>query len=140
MAACQNKQKEHLTIEDFEMLKVLGMGAYGKVFLVKKLDNDILYAMKVIKKERIKSDKQRERTRTERMVLEKIKHPFIMNLNYAFQTSISLYMVIDYCPGGELFFHLQNFQKFNEKITRFYAACILSGLKELHLHNIIYRE
>jgi protein-serine/threonine kinase len=109
VAACQKKQKEHFTIEDFEMLKVLGIGAYGKVFLVKKLDSGTLYAMKVIKKERIKSDKQRERTRTERMVLEKIKHPFIMNLNYAFQTSISLYMVIDYCPGGELFFHLQNF-------------------------------
>ena len=47
------------------MLKVLGVGAYGKVFLVNKVANPTLYAMKIIKKERIKSDKQRERTRTE---------------------------------------------------------------------------
>lgn len=88
------------------MLKVLGVGAYGKVFLVNKASHPTLYAMKVIKKERIKTDKQRERTRTERWILEKLRHPFIMNLNYAFQTPTRLYMVIDYCPGGELFFHL----------------------------------
>ncbi len=73
-----------MSIEDFEMLKVLGMGAYGKVFLVNKINASTLYAMKVIKKERIKTQKQRERTRTERWILEKLKHPFIMNLNYAF--------------------------------------------------------
>jgi serine/threonine protein kinase len=122
------------------MLKVLGVGAYGKVFLVNKVSNPTLYAMKVIKKDRIKTDKQRERTRTERWILEKLKHPFIMNLNYAFQTPTRLYMVIDYCPGGELFFHLQNFQKFNEKITKFYSACMLLGLEELHKFDIIYRE
>lgn len=66
------------------MLKVLGIGAYGKVFLVNKISNQTIYAMKVIKKERIKSDKQKERTRTERLILERIKHPFIMNLNFAF--------------------------------------------------------
>ena len=66
------------------MLKVLGIGAYGKVFLVNKISNQTIYAMKVIKKERIKSDKQKERTRTERLILEKIRHPFIMNLNFAF--------------------------------------------------------
>lgn len=75
---------EKVSIEDFEMLKVLGVGAYGKVFLVNKVGSNTLYAMKVIKKERIKTPKQRERTRTERMILEKVKHPFIMNLNYAF--------------------------------------------------------
>jgi protein-serine/threonine kinase len=105
----QRRSKKIISIEDFEMLKVLGMGAYGKVFLVKKQKKDTLYAMKVIKKERIKTQKQRERTRTERWILEKLTHPFIMNLKYAFQTPTSLFMVIDYCPGGELFFHLQHF-------------------------------
>lgn len=49
-------------------------------------------------------------------------------------------MVIDYCNGGELFFHLQNFKRFNEKITKFYSACVLLGLEELHKHKIIYRD
>jgi len=105
----QESRQEKVTLENFEMLKVLGVGAYGKVFLVTKISNQQLYAMKVIKKERIKNDKQKERTKTERWILEKLRHPFIMNLNYAFQTPTRLYMVIDYCPGGELFFHLQNF-------------------------------
>ena len=122
------------------MVKVLGMGAYGKVFLVNKISTNKLYAMKVIKKDRIKSDKQRERTKTERWILEKLRHPFLMNLNFAFQNPSRLYMVLDYCPGGELFFHLQNFRKFNEKITKFYAACILLGISELHKNDIIYRE
>lgn len=119
-------------------MKVLGIGAYGKVLLVKK-DQEI-YAMKVIKKSRIKTVKQRERTRAERNILEKIRHPFIMNLNYAFQTEDKLFMVIDYCAGGELFFHLQVFQRFNEKVARFYASCILSALQQLHRENIIYRD
>jgi len=125
-------------VDSFEILKVLGIGAYGKVLLVKK--GPEVYAMKVIKKSRIKTAKQRERTRAERMILEKVRHPFIMNLNYAFQTDEKLFMVIDYCAGGELFFHLQVFQKFNEKVARFYAACILLALAQLHKENFIYRD
>lgn len=80
----QPDDREKVTIDDFEMIKVLGVGAYGKVFLVSKNTNQKLYAMKVIKKERIKNPKQRERTRTERWILEKLSHPFIMNLHFAF--------------------------------------------------------
>lgn len=117
---------------------MLGIGAYGKVLLVKK--GTEIYAMKVIKKSRIKTVKQKERTRAERMILEKVRHPFIMNLNYAFQTEGKLFMVIDYCPGGELFFHLQVFQRFNEKVARFYSSCILLALAQLHKDDIIYRD
>ena len=60
--------------------------------------------MKVIKKERVKNPKQTLRTKTERYILEKIKHPFLMNLKYAYQTKDKLYMILDYCPGGELFY------------------------------------
>lgn len=74
------------------------------------------------------------------MILEKVRHPFIMNLNYAFQTEEKLFMVIDYCAGGELFFHLQVFQRFNEKVARFYASCILLALYQLHKEGFIYRD
>ena len=77
---------------------------------------------------------------TERIIMEKIKHPFIMKLKYAFQTKKRLYMVMEYCSGGELFFHLQQKRCFNEKIVKFYGSCILLGLHELHKNRIIYRE
>ena len=80
----KNVQKEKVTLDDFEMVKTLGMGAYGKVVLDKRNKDDTIYAMKIIKKERIKTEKQRMRTRAERMILEKLQHPFIMNLNFAF--------------------------------------------------------
>jgi len=142
----ENYEKQHqrskVTLDNFEMLKVLGVGAYGKVFLVKwaGVEEGEYFAMKVIKKERIKTQKQKERTRAERMILEKFNHPFIMQLRFAFQTPSKLFMVIDFCPGGELFFHLQTFKKFNEKITKFYTACILLALEALHAENIVYRE
>ena len=66
------------------MIKVIGTGSYGKVLLVKKKDNDKLYAMKVLKKKFIRMKKQVNNTWTERKILEKINHPFIVKMNYAF--------------------------------------------------------
>lgn len=66
------------------MIKVIGTGSYGKVLLVKKKTNDKLYAMKVLKKRYIKQKKQVKNTWTERKILERINHPFIVKLNYAF--------------------------------------------------------
>lgn len=88
------------------MIKVIGTGSYGKVLLVKKKTNGRLYAMKVLKKRQIKQKKQVRNTWTERKILEKVYHPFIVRLNYAFQTENKLFFVLDYCPGGELFFYL----------------------------------
>ena len=73
--------------------------------------------MKVIKKDRVKNPKQITRTKTERYILEKLEHPFLMHLKYAYTTKDKLFMIINYCPGGELFYHLQRMGTFNEKIT-----------------------
>lgn len=71
--------------------------------------------------------------------MAKINHPFIIPLRYAFQTTDTLYMVLDYFNGGELFFHLKKEGRFSEERSRFYAAQITLALEELHRHNIIYR-
>eukprot|EP00954_Amorphochlora_amoebiformis_P030446 1394700-Amorphochlora_amoeboformis.AAC.1 len=105
-----NESKKKVGLEDFALLKVIGKGSFGKVMLVKKVDTKKVYAMKV------------EHTRTERNVLEYIRHPFIVTLRYAFQTKQKLYFVLDYCPGGELFFHLGRAGKFPESRAKFYAA------------------
>ena len=99
-----------------------------------------LFAMKILRKTHLVKRRQIERTRTERKVLSVVNHPFIMKLHYAFQTPDKLYLVLDYCPGGELFFHLSRFRRFPERVARFYAAELLLAIGHLHKRGIIYRD
>lgn len=131
---------EKLTIDDFTVIKVVGKGSYGKVLLVKKNDDNKTLAMKVLKKKHMIKRNQVEHTKTERSILELVKHPFVIQLRYAFQTQVKLYFVVDYCPGGELFFHIQKVERFNEEATKFYAAQMVLAIEHLHSLNIIYRE
>lgn len=107
---CSNK----LTVDDFSILKLVGKGSYGKVLLVNKKDDSKVYAMKVLKKKNMVKQNQIEHIKTERKIMELIDHPFIIKLKYAFQNPEKLYLVMDYCQGGELFFHIQRVQRFNE--------------------------
>lgn len=134
------EEKGKINKDDFNLLRVIGQGSYGKVFLVKHKSTGIIYAMKVLKKDELQKRNQVEHTMTERRILERIKHPFIVSLQFSFQTNKKLYFVLDYCPGGELFFYLQNIGRFKEKTACFYASNILFGIEELHKHDIIYRD
>jgi serine/threonine protein kinase len=129
-----------LSIDDFTVIKVVGKGSYGKVLLVKKNDDNTILAMKVLKKKHMIKRNQVEHTRTERSILELVRHPFIIQLKYAFQNQAKLYFVVDYCPGGELFFHIQKVERFNEEAVKFYAAQMVLAIEHLHSLNIIYRE
>ena len=96
--------------------------------------------MKSIKKEDVILTKQQAKAEAERKILEKIRHPFIVRLHYAFQTPQRLYYVMDFLNGGELFTHLRKEGKFSEERAKFYAAEILAALDCLHQHGIIYRD
>mmetsp|Transcript_123812 Transcript_123812/g.214656 ORF Transcript_123812/g.214656 Transcript_123812/m.214656 type:complete len:336 (+) Transcript_123812:78-1085(+) len=129
-------------LDDFESLKVLGKGSYGKVMLVKKKDDEkeTVYAMKMLRKEHVVKRNQVEHTKTERNVLEAVDHPFIVKLHYAFQTPTKLYLVLEYCAGGELFFHLSRAGRFSEGRCKFYASEICLAIAYLHSKDIIYRD
>mmetsp|Transcript_15409 Transcript_15409/g.22369 ORF Transcript_15409/g.22369 Transcript_15409/m.22369 type:complete len:344 (+) Transcript_15409:37-1068(+) len=129
-----------VSIDDFTLLSVIGKGSYGKVLLVRKNNTGELLAMKMLRKDYIARRNQIEHTRTERSVLEKVHHPYIVRLKYAFQNSKKLYFVLEYCPGGELFFHLSRSQRFDEPRAKFYAACMILALEHLHKLNIVYRD
>lgn len=129
-----------VSIEDFTLLSVIGKGSYGKVLLVRKNNTGEMLAMKMLRKDFIARRNQIEHTRTERNVLERVNHPYIVKLKYAFQNPKKLYFVLEYCPGGELFFHLSRAQRFDEPRAVFYAACIVLALEHLHSLNIVYRE
>ncbi|XP_028293468.1 ribosomal protein S6 kinase alpha-5 isoform X1 [Gouania willdenowi] len=136
---------ERVGIENFELLKVLGTGAYGKVFLVRKVsghDAGKLYAMKVLKKATIiQKAKTAEHTRTERQVLENIRQsPFLVTLHYAFQTDTKLHLILDYVNGGELFTHLVQRVRFKEQEVALYSGEIVLALEHLHKLGIVYRD
>lgn len=107
---------------------------------VKKKDDSKIYAMKVLRKEAIIARKQVAHTKAEKSILQKIQHPFIVKLHYAFQTKDKLYMILDYINGGELFFHLKKEGRFPEHRVKFYAAEIVSAMDHLHSLGIVYRD
>ena len=84
----KNVTDNKLSIDDFTVIKVVGKGSYGKVLLVKKNDDNTTLAMKVLNKKYMIKRNQVEHTKTERSILELVKHPFIIQLRYAFQTQV----------------------------------------------------
>jgi len=133
------KQKK-VSVEDFDLLILVGKGSFGKVMQVRKKDTGKIYAMKVLDKKHILAHNEVEHTLAEKHILQQIHHPFLVNLNFSFQTEDKLYFILDYVNGGELFFHLQKEKKFSEERVIFYAAEILLALEHLHSNGIIYRD
>ena len=126
--------------DDFESLRVLGRGTYGKVVQARKRGTGQLYALKIMRKEDVLSRNQVRHTLTERHVLQSVRHPFVIGLQFAFQTADKLYLVLPFMAGGELFFHLQRERTFSEARVLLYASEILLALQELHRHDIVYRD
>lgn len=132
--------KRHLSIDDFDLLKVIGKGSFGKVMQVVKKDTNQIYALKTIRKQHIISRMEVTHTLAERTVLAKITNPFIVPLKFSFQSKEKLYLVLSFINGGELFHHLQREGKFSMDRSRFYIAELLSALESLHELNVIYRD
>eukprot|EP00043_Microstomoeca_roanoka_P027278 m.13995 g.13995 ORF g.13995 m.13995 type:complete len:748 (-) comp7482_c0_seq1:51-2294(-) len=133
---------EHVDGSHFDLLRVLGQGSFGKVFLVRKKtgkDANKLYAMKVLKKATLKV-RDRFRTKAERDILASIRHPFIVHMHYAFQTAGKLYLIMDFLRGGDLFTRLSNEVMFTEQDVQFYLAELCLALEHVHSLGIIYRD
>jgi len=133
---------EKASPDQFDLLRVLGQGSFGKVFLVRKnqgKDAGCLYAMKVLKKATLKV-RDRIRTKMERNILADVEHPFIVKLHYAFQTEGKLYLILDFLRGGDLFTRLSKEIMFTEEDVKFYLAELALALEHLHSLGIIYRD
>lgn len=132
--------KKGLSIDEFELLKVIGKGSFGKVMQVRKKDTNRIYAMKIIRKSHVVERSEISHTLAERNVLVKINNPFIVGLKFSFQTKEKLYLVLAFVNGGELFYHLQKDGSFSEDRSRFYISELLCALECLHKFDIIYRD
>uniref|UniRef100_M4BTT3 Protein kinase domain-containing protein n=1 Tax=Hyaloperonospora arabidopsidis (strain Emoy2) TaxID=559515 RepID=M4BTT3_HYAAE len=132
-----------MSVNDFDLLSVVGKGAYGKVFLAKKKHGKNagrVYAMKVLRKQDVFKKKQVEHTKSEQRILKHVEHPFVVRLRYAFQNHQKLYLVMDYYSGGSLFVHLRKEKRFPEHRACFYAAELVLSLAHLHSMHIMYRD
>ncbi|KAK3302090.1 kinase-like domain-containing protein [Chaetomium strumarium] len=132
--------KGRYSLADFEMLRTLGTGSFGRVHLVQSRHNHRFYAIKVLKKAQVVKMKQIEHTNDERRMLSEVKHPFLITLWGTFQDPKNLYMVMDFVEGGELFSLLRRSGRFPNPVAKFYAAEVTLALEYLHSKNIIYRD
>jgi len=135
-----SEESKKITPVDFQALTQLGKGSFGEVYLVEKRGTNELYAMKVLHKNKIMGQNLVKYAMTERNVLSYIKHPFIVGLNFAFQTSDRLFLILDYCPGGDLGSLLSQEKRLSETIARIYTCEITCAIEELHKRDIIFRD
>uniref|UniRef100_A0A7E4VPX7 non-specific serine/threonine protein kinase n=1 Tax=Panagrellus redivivus TaxID=6233 RepID=A0A7E4VPX7_PANRE len=138
-------KRSRVTLNDFEFLKMLGVGSFGKVVLSREKRSGRLYAIKILKKAVVVSKDEVQHTMTENRVLQKCKHPFLTELTYSFQTQDRLCFVMEFAIGGDLYYHLncevrQKKVGFDENRCRFYGAEIVMALGYLHDNNIVYRD
>jgi len=135
-----NTSKTKVEKDDFIICKVLGRGGFGKVVQVTQKTTKEVYAMKVLHKDFLVQTGNVSYSLTERNILLKIRHPYIVSLHYAFQTKGKIYLVMDYMNGGPLFYHLRKEAMFSEDMVRFYAAQMALSLEHLHSLGIIHRD
>ncbi|CAH1967284.1 unnamed protein product [Acanthoscelides obtectus] len=128
-------------IQDFNILKILGTGSFGKVVLCKHVaEGDKLYAMKIMEKINIIKNKQLLHTISEIRFLEAFKFPFIVGLMYFFKNNVYIFIVMPFIAGGEMFYHLRSMKKFEESLSKFYAAQVIMAFEYMHALGVVYRD
>lgn len=138
--------EEEAKIQDFTVECGLGTGGFAAVVLVEHNKTGKIYAVKTILKSRITREKQIQRIGTERRVLQEASdHPFIARMHFAFQNHRQLFFILDFCAGGDLYYHLtrmknSRFKHFSEEATQFYVAELVLALEHLHQRGIVYRD
>ncbi|XP_043530177.1 serine/threonine-protein kinase 32B-like isoform X1 [Chiloscyllium punctatum] len=133
-------ENEDVNFDHFQILRAIGKGSFGKVCIVQKRDTKKMYAMKYMNKQKcIERDEVRNVFR-ELQIMQRLEHPFLVNLWYSFQDEEDMFMVVDLLLGGDLRYHLQQNVHFNEEAVKLYVCELALALDYLQSYNIIHRD
>ncbi|PIN13909.1 Microtubule-associated serine/threonine kinase [Handroanthus impetiginosus] len=132
--------KDRTSIEDFEIIKPISRGAFGRVFLARKRATGDLFAIKVLKKADMIRKNAVESILAERDILISVRNPFVVRFFYSFTCRENLYLVMEYINGGDLFSLLRNLGCLEEDMARIYIAEVVLALEYLHSLNVIHRD
>uniref|UniRef100_A0A7N0UKP5 non-specific serine/threonine protein kinase n=1 Tax=Kalanchoe fedtschenkoi TaxID=63787 RepID=A0A7N0UKP5_KALFE len=132
--------QENFNIQNFELGKIYGVGSYSKVIRAKKKDTGVIYALKIMDKKFILKENKTAYVKMERIVLDQLNHPGIVQLCFTFQDTFSIYMGLESCEGGELFDQITRKGRLSEEEARFYAAEVVDALEYIHSMGLIHRD
>ncbi|KAK7291357.1 hypothetical protein RIF29_06431 [Crotalaria pallida] len=135
-----HSSRDRTTIDDFEIIKPISRGAFGRVFLAKKRTTGDLFAIKVLKKADMIRKNAVESILAERDILITVRNPFVVRFFYSFTCRENLYLVMEYLNGGDLYSLLRNLGCLDEEIARVYIAEVVLALEYLHSLHVVHRD
>ena len=134
------QEDERVNLSHFNILGQIGKGAFGDVYLVTRKSSYVKSIMKVLPKSKIFRQNLIKYALTERNILSLNDHPFIVKLQYAFQSNEELFLIMEYCQGGDLSHYIKRERSFNEKKAKFYLCQVVLALEYLHSKKISHRD
>ncbi|XP_022020720.1 probable serine/threonine protein kinase IREH1 isoform X1 [Helianthus annuus] len=135
-----HSSKDRTSIDDFEIIKPISRGAFGRVFLAKKRTTGDLFAIKVLKKADMIRKNAVESILAERDILISVRNPFVVRFFYSFTCRENLYLVMEYLNGGDLYSLLRNLGCLDEDVARVYIAEVVLALEYLHSLQVVHRD
>lgn len=133
-------QSGKISLQDFDIIRTLGTGSFGRVKFAKSRIDGQYYAIKLMKKHDIIKLKQVDHINSERSIMMQLSHPFIVNMRGSFRDDSFIYLVMECVGGGELFTHLRKAKRFTDEQAKFYAAQIAAVFQYMHGKNIVHRD
>ncbi|CAM6095426.1 unnamed protein product [Calypogeia fissa] len=132
--------KDRTTIDDFEIIKPISRGAFGRVFLARKRTTGDLFAIKVLRKVDMIRKNAVESVQAERNILIHARNPFVVRFFYSFTCRDNLYLVMEYLNGGDLYSMLRSLGCLEEEMARVYIAELVLALEYLHSLGVVHRD
>eukprot|EP00045_Choanoeca_perplexa_P001202 m.18368 g.18368 ORF g.18368 m.18368 type:complete len:492 (+) comp10795_c0_seq1:71-1546(+) len=133
-------RRSKITIRDFELRKTIGRGAFGEVKLAQKRDDGRIFAIKILRKSDMLAKDQVAHVRAERDILVAASSDWVVEMYYAFQDSVNLYLIMEFLPGGDMMTMLIRYDTFSEETTRHYIAETIQAISSIHDLGFIHRD